>query len=39
MMSDPKNIALVSIESVPDGMRPLGLVRGSTARSLSLIHI
>ena len=36
MMSDPKNIALVSIESVPDGMRPLGLVRGSTARSRNI---
>ncbi len=35
-MSDPKNIALVSIESVPDGMRPLGLVRGSTARSRNI---
>ena len=36
MMSDPKNIALVSIESVPDGMRPLGLVRGSTARARNI---
>ena len=36
MMSDPKNIALVSIESVPDGMRPLGVVRGSTARSRNI---
>ena len=35
-MSDPKNIALVSIESVPNGMRPLGLVRGSTARSRNI---
>ncbi len=24
MVSDPKNIALISIEAVPDGMRPLG---------------
>ena len=36
MISDPKNIALISIEAVPDGMRPLGLVRGSTARSRNI---
>ena len=36
MVSDPKNIALISIEAVPDGMHPLGLVRGSTARSRNI---
>lgn len=35
-MRDPKNIQLRSIETVPDGMTPLGLVRGSTARSRNI---
>jgi uncharacterized protein YbjQ (UPF0145 family) len=35
-VKDPKDIALISIESVPEGMRPLGLVRGSTARSRNI---
>ena len=33
MMKDPKSIQLLSIETVPVSMKPLGLVRGSTARS------
>lgn len=36
MRSDPLQIALISIETVPDGMVPLGLVRGSTARSRNI---
>jgi uncharacterized protein YbjQ (UPF0145 family) len=36
MISDPKDIALISIETVPDGLQPLGLVRGSTARSRNI---
>ena len=36
MTSDPLQIALISIETVPDGMVPLGLVRGSTARSRNI---
>ena len=36
MMNDPKSIQLLSIETVPAGMKPLGLVRGSTARSRNI---
>jgi uncharacterized protein YbjQ (UPF0145 family) len=36
MTTDPLQIALISIETVPDGMVPLGLVRGSTARSRNI---
>ena len=36
MMKDPKNIQLLSIETIPAGMKPLGLVRGSTARSRNI---
>ena len=36
MISDPKDIALISIETVPDGLQPLGFVRGSTARSRNI---
>ena len=36
MMNDPKSIQLLSIETVPVGMKPLGLVRGSTARSRNI---
>ena len=36
MVTDPKDIALLSIESIPKGMQPLGLVRGSTARSRNI---
>jgi len=36
MISDPKDIALISIETVPNGLQPLGLVRGSTARSRNI---
>ena len=36
MTSDPLQIALISIETVPDGMVSLGLVRGSTARSRNI---
>ena len=36
MISDPKDIALISIETVPDGLQTLGLVRGSTARSRNI---
>ena len=36
MKTDPLQIALISIETVPDGMVPLGLVRGSTARSRNI---
>lgn len=36
MMKDPKSIQLLSIETVPEGMKPLGLVRGSTARSRNI---
>ena len=35
-MKDPKTIQLLSIETVPAGMKPLGLVRGSTARSRNI---
>ena len=35
-MKDPKSIQLLSIETVPGGMKPLGLVRGSTARSRNI---
>ena len=35
-MKDPKSIQLLSIETVPAGMKPLGLVRGSTARSRNI---
>lgn len=35
-MKDPKSIQLLSIETVPEGMKPLGLVRGSTARSRNI---
>ena len=35
-MNDPKSIQLLSIEAVPVGMKPLGLVRGSTARSRNI---
>ena len=35
-MNDPKSIQLLSIETVPAGMKPLGLVRGSTARSRNI---
>ena len=36
MISDPKDIALISIETVPDGLQQMGLVRGSTARSRNI---
>ena len=36
MMKDPKSIQLLSIETVPVSMKPLGLVRGSTARSRNI---
>ena len=36
MMKDPKSIQLLSIETIPAGMKPLGLVRGSTARSRNI---
>ena len=36
MMKDPKSIQLLSIETVPVRMKPLGLVRGSTARSRNI---
>ena len=36
MRKDPKSIQLLSIETVPVGMKPLGLVRGSTARSRNI---
>ena len=36
MARDPSDIALVSIEAVPEGMKVLGLVRGSTARSRNI---
>lgn len=36
MASEPKDVALISIESVPAGFKPLGLVRGSTARSRNI---
>ena len=36
MMKDPKSIQLLSIETFPVGMKPLGLVRGSTARSRNI---
>ena len=35
-MKDPKSIQLLSIETVPVGMKPLVLVRGSTARSRNI---
>ena len=35
-MKDPKSIQLLSIETVPVGMKALGLVRGSTARSRNI---
>lgn len=35
-MKDPKSIQLLSIETVPAGMKPMGLVRGSTARSRNI---
>ena len=35
-MKDPKSIQLLSIETVPVDMKPLGLVRGSTARSRNI---
>jgi len=35
-MKDPKSIQLLSIETVPVSMKPLGLVRGSTARSRNI---
>ncbi len=35
-MKDPKSIQLLSIETVPTGMKPIGLVRGSTARSRNI---
>lgn len=35
-MKNPKSIQLLSIEVVPQGMRPVGLVRGSTARSRNI---
>ena len=35
-MKDPKTIKLLSIENIPAGMEPLGLVRGSTARSRNI---
>lgn len=35
-MTEPNDIILLSIEAVPSGMRPLGLVRGSTARSRNI---
>lgn len=35
-MKDPKSIQLLSIETVPTGMQPIGLVRGSTARSRNI---
>jgi uncharacterized protein YbjQ (UPF0145 family) len=35
-MTEPTEIILHSIETVPAGMRPLGLVRGSTARSRNI---
>jgi len=35
-MKDPRGIQLLSIEIVPIGMKPLGLVRGSTARSRNI---
>lgn len=35
-MNDPKSIQLLSIETVPVGMKPLALVRGSTARSRNI---
>lgn len=35
-MKDPKSIQLLSIETIPAGMKPLGLVRGSTARSRNI---
>jgi uncharacterized protein YbjQ (UPF0145 family) len=35
-MTDPKTIKLLSIESIPTGLEPLGLVRGSTARSRNI---
>lgn len=35
-MKDPKSIQLLSIETVPAGMAPMGLVRGSTARSRNI---
>ena len=35
-MKDPKSVQLLSIETVPEGMKPLGLVRGSTARSRNI---
>ena len=35
-MKDPKSIQLLSIETVPVGTKPLGLVRGSTARSRNI---
>ena len=35
-MKDPKRIQLLSIETVPAGMKPMGLVRGSTARSRNI---
>ena len=36
MMKDPRSIQLLSIETVPVDMKPLGLVRGSTARSRNI---
>ena len=36
MARDPSDIGLVSIEAVPEGMKVLGLVRGSTARSRNI---
>jgi hypothetical protein len=36
MARDPSDIDLVSIEAVPEGMKVLGLVRGSTARSRNI---
>ena len=35
-MKDPKSIQLLSIETVPVGMKQMGLVRGSTARSRNI---
>lgn len=36
MARDPSDIDLLSIEAVPEGMKVLGLVRGSTARSRNI---
>jgi uncharacterized protein YbjQ (UPF0145 family) len=36
MVTDPLDVKLLSIETMPPGMKPIGLVRGSTARSRNI---